>query len=379
MRIAVTKILLCLIVLCGGIYIAENISPFFDGRMQPPSQNSFYVLDAAFAKMQKHNAKEYFPKEYESCEFEIESAKSAVLTEMAQPFYVRDFTYSSQKLSEVQDKTIKLLIKSSEKERLLNIEVKENLNQLEELLNRAKNLLNHASSSAIGRRRFSSAEISYKSAKKLYESKKLTAALKESLNGLTMAKKAISTGTEILSRFSDPDLIKKWLSWKKRAIDESRSVGSAIVVNKERHILELYKKGALYRTFEAELGANSTSQKFYAGDRATPEGYYRITAKKGRGQSKYYMALLINYPNNEDRERFHNLKSKKELGGRSSIGGLIEIHGEGGRGFDWTDGCVALTDQEMEYLFKEVSVGTPVAIIGTEGSGPINSALKDSE
>lgn len=375
MRIVVIKIVFCFIFLLGGIYFAENISPLFDGRMQPPSQNSFYVLDATFSKLQKFNAKEYFPKEYESCEFEIESAKRAVLIEMAQPFYLRDFTYSSQKLSEVQDKTIKLLIKSSEKERLLSIQVKENLEKLEEMLNRAKNLLSHASSSAIGRHRFSSAEISYKSAKQLYEAKRLNSALKESLKGLTMAKKAISTGAEILSRFSDPDLIRKWISWKKRAIEESRSVGSAIVVNKEKHTLELYKKGTLARTFEAELGANSTNQKMYAGDRATPEGYYRITAKKGRGQSKYYMALLINYPNNEDRERFHTLKSKKELGSRSSIGGLIEIHGGGGRGFDWTDGCVALTDKEMEYLFKEVSVGTPVAIIGSEGSGPINSVL----
>jgi len=58
------------------------------------------------------------------------------------------------------------------------------------------------------------------------------------------------------------------------------------------------------------------------------------------------------------------------------LAGIIEIHGGGGRGFDWTDGCVALTDSEMEYVFKIAKVGTPVAIIGSMGSGPINSALK---
>lgn len=375
MKIAFFKIVLAIIVLLGGIYIAENISPFFDGRMNPPSKNSFYVLDVAFTGLQKHNAKEYFPKEYESCEFEIESAKRAVFMEMAQPFYLRNFTYSSQKLSEVQDKTIKLLKKSSEKERLLNLQVKENLEKLEKMIAIAKNLLSHASSNVIGRHRLSSAEISYTSAKRMFEAKRFNSALKESSNGLSMIKKAISTGSEILSRFSDPILLRKWISWKRKAIEDSRNFGSSIVVNKEKHTLELYKRGNLVRTFEAELGANSINQKLFAGDRATPEGYYKITAKKGRGQSKYYMALLINYPNNEDRQRFNTLKSKKELGSRSSIGGLIEIHGGGGKGFDWTDGCVALTDKEIEYLFKEVTIGTPVAIIGSEGSGPINSLL----
>jgi L,D-peptidoglycan transpeptidase YkuD (ErfK/YbiS/YcfS/YnhG family) len=47
------------------------------------------------------------------------------------------------------------------------------------------------------------------------------------------------------------------------------------------------------------------------------------------------------------------------------IGGLIEIHGNGGKGIDWTEGCIALTDSEMDSVFKIVKVGTPVTIVGS--------------
>ena len=51
------------------------------------------------------------------------------------------------------------------------------------------------------------------------------------------------------------------------------------------------------------------------------------------------------------------------------IGGLIEIHGHGGRGTDWTNGCIALSDAEMDRLFAAVFVGTPVTIVGTADLG----------
>jgi L,D-peptidoglycan transpeptidase YkuD (ErfK/YbiS/YcfS/YnhG family) len=49
----------------------------------------------------------------------------------------------------------------------------------------------------------------------------------------------------------------------------------------------------------------------------------------------------------------------------AKIGGLIEIHGNGGKGIDWTEGCVALTDSEMDIIFKFTKVGTPVTIVGS--------------
>jgi murein L,D-transpeptidase YafK len=126
-----------------------------------------------------------------------------------------------------------------------------------------------------------------------------------------------------------------------------------------------------------DLGANSINQKSHAGDRTTPEGLYRITKKKGYGQSKYGLALLLDYPNAEDRRRFSEAKARGQITKRTGIGGLIEIHGEGGRGVDWTDGCIAPDNRDMEVLFREGGVGTMVAIVGSDGGvGPVRSALR---
>ena len=56
------------------------------------------------------------------------------------------------------------------------------------------------------------------------------------------------------------------------------------------------------------------------------------------------------------------------MSARARPGGLIEIHGEGGRGEDWTRGCVALSNRDMDDLFRRVAVGTPVTIVGAEDS-----------
>ena len=116
------------------------------------------------------------------------------------------------------------------------------------------------------------------------------------------------------------------------------------------------------------------------GDRATPEGRYRIVKKKDRGQSVYHRALLLDYPNAEDRKRFAAAKKRGEIPRASVIGGLIEIHGEGGRGWDWTKGCVALRNDHIDDLFPRVPVGTPVTIIGgDDGDGKFASLAQSLE
>ncbi len=183
---------------------------------------------------------------------------------------------------------------------------------------------------------------------------------------------------KVAARFTDPGEVRAW----KRMIDEtiawSRRTGApAIVVVKEGHRMTLYDNGRAVRTFRVELGSNSAHDKLYAGDNATPEGQYRVTAKKGRGASKYYKALLLNYPNEEDRARFARLRRAGEIPRGVSPGGLIEIHGDGGRGKDWTNGCVAVTNREMDDLFNRVGVGTPVTIVGSDGTaGAFTTVLR---
>ena len=121
----------------------------------------------------------------------------------------------------------------------------------------------------------------------------------------------------------------------------------------------------------ARLASRVRSQ----GDRATPEGRYRIVEKKDPGQSIYHRALLLDYPNAADRQHFAAAKRRGEIPRGSGIGGLIEIHGDGGRGQNWTDGCVALANGDMDDLFARVELGTRVTIVRGDGSDGAFSSL----
>jgi murein L,D-transpeptidase YafK len=158
----------------------------------------------------------------------------------------------------------------------------------------------------------------------------------------------------------------KWQNWVSRSIKQSAQNNNyAFIVDKIKHKGYLYYKGRLSKEYDVEFGKNWIGDKQYAGDRATPEGMYMITRKKGSRDTKYYKALMINYPNDEDRAQFAEKKRKGLLSRNSSLGGLIEIHGDGGKGGDWTIGCVALQNENMEELFNRMSPGSPVTIVGS--------------
>lgn len=170
-------------------------------------------------------------------------------------------------------------------------------------------------------------------------------------------------------RFADADLIAKWRGWLNDTIARTKGGGSAVIVYKERNEVALYQNGVRTRTYNADLGKNRLQPKLVSGDGATPEGRYRITAKKSRGATKYYKALLLDYPNAEDRRAFDAARRAGRIARNARIGHLIEIHGNGGRDADWTQGCVALSDHDIDDLFARVSVGTPVTIVGGDGNG----------
>lgn len=134
-----------------------------------------------------------------------------------------------------------------------------------------------------------------------------------------------------------------------------------IVIKKNERRLLLYQKGELLKMFPVDLGKNPSGPKVYQGDMRTPEGDYFIVEKKDIGQTKFYLALVLNYPNEADRLRYDWAVKKGYLPKDIGIGGLIEIHGEG-VGFDWTQGCIALDNPQMQELFRKIPVGTVVHI-----------------
>lgn len=134
-----------------------------------------------------------------------------------------------------------------------------------------------------------------------------------------------------------------------------------ILIVKSTHTLSLISDGRVLRSYKVALGRSPVGPKTRKNDHKTPEGLYTIDAKKDH--SRFYRALHISYPNAQDRAR-------AQAAGYDP-GGDIEIHGiENGLGWigrlhrsiDWTDGCVALTDKEMNEVWNAVKVGTPVEI-----------------
>ena len=125
--------------------------------------------------------------------------------------------------------------------------------------------------------------------------------------------------------------------------------------------MTLLSKGEVIKIYKIALGGNPVGPKERQGDNKTPEGTYIIDSRKR--DSGYYMSLHISYPNEKDKTR------AKELG--VSPGGDIMIHGiKNGLSWvgashaevDWTKGCIAVTDEEMEEINKFVPNGTIVEI-----------------
>jgi hypothetical protein len=167
-------------------------------------------------------------------------------------------------------------------------------------------------------------------------------------------------------RLADPGLRIVWDRHVREAIDGSRRVaGVSLLVDKARRRLTLYRRGKAAKVFAAEIGSAGLAPKRQAGDRATPEGHYRVVEVKRGATTRYHGALLLDYPNADDRRRFADRTRAGLVPRGVGIGSLIEIHGEGGRGRDWTEGCVALTNDDIDELLKVVGVGSPVTIVGT--------------
>ena len=176
----------------------------------------------------------------------------------------------------------------------------------------------------------------------------------------------------LASRFADAGTQATWRRWKDETIAWSKREGRpAILVVKDTHEMTVFMNGQAVKRYKVELGFNWIVDKRQEGDGATPEGRYRVVSRIEHAGAEFHKALLIDYPNAEDRARFGRGRRDGGLPAFARIGGLIEIHGGGGRQRDWTNGCVAVTNAEIEDLFRRVGVGTPVTIVGSESYGPI--------
>jgi L,D-peptidoglycan transpeptidase YkuD (ErfK/YbiS/YcfS/YnhG family) len=168
-----------------------------------------------------------------------------------------------------------------------------------------------------------------------------------------------------LGRYANADRIAQWQRMVRETIEWSKAHHtSAVVVSKAERSLTLYRSGQKVLSYPVRLGFNGIKEKRYQGDGATPEGRYRVIAKRGQGRTQYYRALLLDYPNREDRRRFLSDRKKGRIPAFRDIGGQIEIHGADNDLMAQTLGCVMLENSQMAALFDRVDSGTPVTIVG---------------
>ncbi|MGH8007175.1 MAG: L,D-transpeptidase family protein [Candidatus Binatia bacterium] len=134
-----------------------------------------------------------------------------------------------------------------------------------------------------------------------------------------------------------------------------------VVIKKSESRLYLQRNGKPFASFEVVFGGKREGHKMRKGDKRTPEGRYVLDLKNSK--STFYRAIRISYPNAQDRV------AARARGVHP--GGLIMIHGQkNGLGwmapvaqlFDWTDGCVALSNSDMDKVWDAIEVGTPIEI-----------------
>jgi murein L,D-transpeptidase YafK len=134
-----------------------------------------------------------------------------------------------------------------------------------------------------------------------------------------------------------------------------------VLVLKREHKMVLLRQGKELRTYPIALGRNPVGAKERLGDHKTPEGIYILDSKNS--QSGFHLAMHVSYPNQEDRKR--SIAEGVDPGGDIMVHGIKNGLGWTGRyhrWVDWTDGCIAVTNPEMDQIWTAIPDGTPIEI-----------------
>ncbi len=145
------------------------------------------------------------------------------------------------------------------------------------------------------------------------------------------------------------------------AVQDSAAKADQVIVAESQRTLTLLAQGKVLRTYKVALGGAPVGAKEQEGDHKTPEGRYILDRRNPK--SRFYKSLHVSYPNEQDK------KKAAERG--VSAGGDIMVHGLPNgfgwlgathRNMDWTDGCIAVTNAEMDEIWELVPDGTPIEI-----------------
>ncbi len=338
--------------------------PVFDYLNPSPPSDKVSNARKMLAEAGRLRAQNYAPDTYTYAVRLYDSAMVEWHIQNRRFFLNRDFT----RLSQLAERTFTLSKEASVEARMKAMDLNQalllRLAGIEEIISRFDTVYRKIPFYRHQVERFTAGKLLYVEGKTLFNRKELKKAdliLEEAERN--MAESTAETNIILKTYFENHD---QWTKWARETISWSkRKQSAAIIVDKFAHTCSLYYQGKLKASYPVEFGPNWLGDKRQKGDYATPEGKYQVLKKLGSAKTRYYKALLINYPNADDRKQFDDEIRKGSIPENAEIGGLIEIHGEGGKGFHWTNGCIALKNYDMDNIFWAVPVGTPVVIIGS--------------
>ncbi len=322
--------------------------------------------EVRLAEIQEHSlwkagAGIYAPEEYGKYKGALRQGREDIIRQEARLPWFRDYKPVSTRFKDILRQGEKLSGKIEAEKARKSVYLKGQIDYYRAKVKALGNLTCMLNEGRLSRADCTKAEVYLMEAEALYERGEYQAS-EEKLQSVSEYMESAEGGIRpIISRYGDRAQVAKWREMVETTLSESKVRGTyAVVISKVDRKLVIYRNGLPQKTYDINIGSNGFSDKLYQGDNATPEGRYKIIRKLPR--SRYYRALLINYPNDEDRRQFAEARAKGLIPAGAGIGGLVEIHGGGRQGM--TYGCIALENRHMAEVYDLIDVGTPVTIVG---------------
>ena len=334
----------------------------FPGCEGPPIPQAVKQVELQQFDLWRVGGPLYAPQEYQRYESALRKAKDALVRERSRLFFLRDYGEVQAEFEALLKEGEGLRARIENEKNSMGWEVESQIAAWRAKIEKLRWLTSIINEGYLAGKALTKADLALAEAARLSQQGEFEPA-RERLKRLSEhVKLAHDALAPIFARYTDHALVATWQRWVAETVSESLRRGEmAIVVSKIDRLLYLYHGGKLVKTYPVAIGRSGSSLKLRAGDYATPEGNYSIIEK--RPHSKYFKALLINYPNEEDKEEYTAAKRRGQIPRSIGIGGLVEIHGGGKDGM--TYGCIALDNRQMGEVFDMVDVGTQVTIVGS--------------
>lgn len=337
------------------------LSLTFSGCSLPQIPPEVQLAESQNQDLSRAGAETYAPGEYTSYKKALLTGQENLRAEKARFLLFRDYTKIGNDFRNIlkQGEDVRKTIQEQKEMKASNVLIQ--FSSLESRIRTLKELTHKINEGRLARKDLIKAELTLAEAGILIEKNDHINAENKFSTADILIKSAEEKILPIFNRYTDRNHINKWQRWVEETIAESKNNSApAIIINKSERSLTIYKNGIPFRTYAVGLGRNGSNDKLHAGDNATPEGKYKIIKKLPRSQ--YHKALLINYPNEEDKRQFIQNKKRGIVPGKTGIGGLIEIHG-GGKD-SMTQGCISMDNTMIDQVYSLVDTGTPVTIVG---------------